>query len=95
MEVQSDIGHGLYLVQAGLMPRDAKLLTGIASGVFELVARFDGETYRAVFAVKVGEKIYVLHVFQKKSKSGIKTPRRDMEAIMARLKEARLREGAK
>ena len=94
-DVQSDVGHGLYLVQCGLMPANAKPLTGIASGVFELVARFDGDTYRTVYAVKIGDSIYVLHAFQKKSKSGIKTPPQDVAMIKTRLNEARAREGKK
>jgi phage-related protein len=94
-EVQGDIGHGLYLVQVGLTPQNAKPLKGIASGVFEIVTRFDGEAYRTVYAVKIGDKVYVLHVFQKKSKSGIKTPQQDIDLIVSRLKEAYRREGKK
>lgn len=92
-EVQRDIGHGLYLVQTGLMPKDAKPLAGVGGGVFEIVTRFDGETYRTVYAVKIGDKVYVLHVFQKKSKSGIRTPQADIDLIVQRLKEAKRREG--
>lgn len=92
-EVQQDIGHGLYIVQVGLMPQDAKPLRGVGGGVFEIVTRFDGETYRTVYAVKIGDKVYVLHVFQKKSKSGIKTPQADIDLIVQRLKEAKRREG--
>jgi len=73
-------------------PRHAKPLTGIGSGVFELVTRWDGDTYRTVNALKIGDKIYVLHVFQKKSKSGIKTPRQDLDLVASRLKEAQRRE---
>jgi phage-related protein len=94
-DVQSDVGHSLYLVQAGLTPTDAKPMKGIASGVFEIVTRFDGETYRTVYAVKISDKVYVLHVFQKKSKSGIKTPQHDIDLIISRLKEAHRREGRK
>ena len=68
-------------------------MKGIASGVFEIVTRFDGETYRTVYAVKLAERVYVLHVFQKKSKSGIKTPQQDIDLIINRLKEAKRREG--
>lgn len=93
-EAQDDIGHNLMLVQAGITPLDAKPLTGIGSGVFEIVTRYDGETYRTVYAVKIGEHVYVLHVFQKKSKSGIKTPQQDIDVIVKRLKEAKRREGA-
>jgi phage-related protein len=94
-EAQDNIGHSLMLVQAGLKPLDAKPLTGISSGVFEIVTRYDGETYRTVYAVKIGQHVYVLHVFQKKSKSGIKTPQQDIELIVKRLKEAQRREGEK
>src|SRR2546429_521498 len=91
--VRGDIGHSLYIVQGGITPHDAKPLKGIDSGVFEIVARHDGETYRAVYAVKIGQHVYVLHVFQKKSKSGIKTPQADIDLIVKRLKEAKRREG--
>ena len=94
-EVQHEIGYGLFLVQSGLMPKDAKPLTGIASGVFEIVTRFDGNTYRTVYAVKIEDKVYVLHVFQKKSKSGIKTTQQDRDLIISRLKEAQRRKDKK
>lgn len=94
-EVQNDVGHSLYLVQVGLTPNNAKPLKGIASGVFEIVTRFDGDTYRTVYAVKIGDKVYVLHVFQKKSPSGIKTSQQDIDLITNRLKEAHRMEGKK
>jgi len=93
-EVQDDIGHGLFLVQSGLTPKDAKHLKGFSS-VIEIVTRFDAETYRTVYTTKIAEKVYVLHVFQKKSKSGIKTPQQDIDLITNRLKEAQRREGIK
>lgn len=93
-EVQSDIGHGLFLVQSGLTPNDAKHLKGI-NGVIEIVTRFDGETYRTVYTTKIAGKVYVLHVFQKKSKSGIKTPQQDIDLIISRLQEAHRREEIK
>jgi phage-related protein len=92
-EAQDDIGHSLMIVQAGIMPLDAKPLKGVGSGVFEIVTRYDGDTYRTVYAIKIGRHIYVLHVFQKKSKSGIKTPQQDIDLIVKRLKEAQRREG--
>jgi phage-related protein len=94
-EVQDDVGYSLMLVQAGLKPLDAKPLTGLGTGILEIVTRFDGDTYRTVYATKIGEHVYVLHVFQKKSKSGIKTPQEDIDLIVKRLKAAKLREGAK
>ena len=56
-------------------------LRGIGSGVWEIVARYDTDTYRAVYTVKIGEKIYVLHAFQKKSTRGIRTPKREIDLI--------------
>jgi phage-related protein len=90
-DVQREIGYSLFLVQSGLMPKNAKPLTGIASGVFEIVTRFDGDTYRTVYAVKIGDKVHILHVFQKKSKSGIKTSQQDKDLIVSRLKDAQRR----
>jgi phage-related protein len=92
--VQSDIGQGLFLVQIGQIPKDAKHLTGM-SGVIEIVTRFDGETYRTVYTTKIANKVYVLHIFQKKAKSGIKTPQQDIDLIVTRLKEAHRRESIK
>ena len=67
----------------------AKALKGFGGrGVLEIVDDFDGDTYRAVYTVKFGGVIYVLHAFQKKSKKGIATPQRDIDLIRARLKRA-------
>ena len=63
-------------------------MRGIGSGVGEIVARYDTDTYRAVYTVKIGEKIYVLHAFQKKSTRGIRTPKREIDLINQRLKIA-------
>lgn len=60
--------------------------------MYEIVKRYDTDTYRAVYAVKIGEKIYVLHAFQKKSKQGIKTPLADVDLIKQRYKDAVARE---
>lgn len=59
------------------------------AGVLEIVEDFDGDTYRAVYTVKFAEAIYVLHAFQKKSKSGVATPRRDLDLIRERLRLAK------
>jgi phage-related protein len=56
--------------------------------VLEIIARHDGDTFRAVYTVRFGEMVYVLHVFQKKSKSGIATPKKELELIRKRLKLA-------
>jgi phage-related protein len=87
-EIQDDIGYSLYQAQLGHFPDNAKPLKGL-SGVIEIVEVFNKSTYRAVYATKLGERLYVLHVFQKKSKTGIKTPKEDIELIKRRLQTAK------
>ena len=87
-DVQTSVGYALQLVQAGETPSDAKPFKGVSGGVYEISKRDDTDTYRAVYAVKIGEKIYVLHAFQKKSKQGIKTPQSDIDLIKQRYKDA-------
>lgn len=91
-EVQKAVGYALQLVQAGETPLDAKPFKGVGSGVYEIVKRYDTDTYRAVYAVKIGDSVYVLHAFQKKSKQGIKTPQTDVDLIKQRYKNALARE---
>lgn len=86
--VRRNIGFALSGVQQGKFPYNAKPLKGLA-GVQEIRVNFDKDTYRAVYAINLGEKIYVLHVFQKKSKKGSETPKQDMEMIRTRLNQAR------
>ena len=88
--VKDVFGHALDLAQAGGRHSDAKSLTGFGSaGVLEVVEDCRGNTFRAVYTVKFAGWVYVLHCFQKKSRSGIKTPREDIELIRARLVAAR------
>jgi len=86
--VQDDLGFELYLVQTGQHPPSAKFLKGLGSGTVELVDDFDGDTYRAVYTVRFGDVIYVLHAFKKKSKRGVKTPQHDIDLVKRRLKDA-------
>ena len=79
---------GLFIAQAGSLSPAAKPLKGISSGVFEIRADYRTNTYRAVYSVKIGNKVYVLHCFQKKSKRGIKTPQKEIDLIKRRLKIA-------
>jgi phage-related protein len=85
---QKLIGDELQLIQFGGMPKNAKPFKGVGSGVFEIVLRYATNAYRAVLAVQLGKKIYVLHVFQKKSKRGIATPKQDVDLIKQRYREA-------
>lgn len=71
------------------MPRKAKSLTSISHGIMEIVSDFDKRTYRAIYTVKIGIKIYVLHCFQKKSKHGIATPKFEIDMIKQRLLQAK------
>lgn len=87
--VQDDFGCALYLAQTGDKNPDAKPLRGQhGAGVLEVVRRHDAQAYRAIHTVRFKEAVYVLHVFQKKSKSGIATPATEMRVVEARLKEA-------
>jgi phage-related protein len=87
--VKVRFGHGLHLVQQGREPSSAKALKGFGGrGVLELIEDHDGNTYRAVYTVRFAEAVYVLHAFQKKSKSGIATPKHVMNLVASRLKDA-------
>jgi len=86
--VQKDIGDALFIAQAGSMSPAVRPMKGIGSGVFEIRAHHGSGTYRAVYAVKIGMRVYVLHCFQKKSKRGIKIPVKDVDLMRRRLKVA-------
>ena len=90
-EVTQPIGYAQYSVQCGEVPLNAKPLRK-TGGIYEIVQSFDKETYRAVYIAKLKNAVYVLHCFQKKSKSGKKTPQKDTNLIKQRLKEARQRD---
>jgi phage-related protein len=86
--VQDHIGYALYVAQRGGKHRDAKTLSGFGgAGVVEVVKDFRGDTFRAVYTLRYAGAVYVLHAFQKKSKTGRETPRRDIELLKQRLRE--------
>jgi len=88
-DVKDAIGYALYIAQRGGKHADAKPLRGFGSaGILEIIEDHAGDTYRAVYTVRLAGRIYVLHVFQKKSKAGIKTPKPEIELIKSRLKRA-------
>ena len=88
-DVQGEFGYALYEAQCGGEPDSAKALKGFGGrGVLELVEDFDGNTYRAVYTVRFSGVVYVLRAFQKKSKTGIATPKSEIETIKARLRAA-------
>ena len=89
-EVRRDIGYTLYAAQTGDTDPAAKPMKGFGSAsVLEIVAPFDGDTWRAVYTVRFKDAVYVLHAFQKKSKSGTATPKKEIDLIHRRLAEAK------
>jgi len=88
-DVQDVFGHAVDLAKAGGKHPDAKPFRGHGSGgVMEVVEDYSGDTYRAVYTVRLESWVYVVHCFQKKSVSGIKTPQPDLDLIDQRLKAA-------
>lgn len=88
--VQDHVGYALYVAQSGESHHSAKPLHGLGSGVMEIAASDRSGTYRAVYTVTFEDSIYVLHAFQKKSKSGIATPLAEIELVRRRLKQLRI-----
>ena len=87
--VQDHIGYALYVAQRGSKHQDAKVLAGFGgAGTLEVIKNYRGDTFRAVYTLKYASKVFVLHAFQKKSKRGRQTPRRDIDLIKQRLREA-------
>ena len=83
------MGYALYVAQRGGRHRDAKALSGFGgAGVVEIVEDYRGDSFRAVYTLRYAGTVFVLHAFQKKSKTGRETPRRDMELVKQRLREA-------
>ena len=87
--VQSDMGYALGLAQLGGKHPHAKPWKGEGPGVFEIVESHDGDAYRAIYTVRFEGAVYVLHAFQKKSPSGIRTATGDVELVHERLRRAR------
>jgi phage-related protein len=103
-DVKDEVGQALFEAQKGGRHSSVKPLRGYGdASVLEVVSDYSGDTFRVVYTVRWPEQIYVLHVFQKKSKSGSKTPKSDLNLIDARLKrltelyaeQAKLSKGAK
>lgn len=86
--VKDDVGNALGVAQFGGVAPTAKPWKGLGPGVLELVESHDGNAYRAVYTVRFSEAVYVLHAFQKKSPSGVRTVKRDIDLVEQRLKAA-------
>ena len=88
-QVRRDIGQVLYTAQQSVTDPAAKPLKGFGGArVMEIIERYRTDAYRAVYTAHFDNAVYVLHVFQKKSKSGIATPKHEIELIRRRLAEA-------
>ncbi len=92
-EVQIEARRMLTLAAEGSKGDKAKPFKGVDGGVFEIASRHRGDAFRVIYAVQIADDIWVLHAFQKKSKTGIKTPRIEVDLIRERLK--RLKEALK
>ena len=94
-EVIQEVGYALYLAQNYDIYSKAKFFKGHGSGVYEIATEYDKNAYRAVYIVNLNDTVYVLHCFQKKSKTGIKTSKEEIEVTARRLKllKAALRVG--
>jgi phage-related protein len=88
VKVQKKIGTALSVAQFGGKHPSAKPWKGAGSVVFEIVEDYRSDAYRAIYTVKFADAVYVLHAFQKKSPSGIRTRRKDVELVVQRLKQA-------
>jgi len=86
--VQQHMGFALYQAQMGGKHIDAKPLRDVGAGVREVVTDHHGDTFRTVYGVKLEKAVYVLHVFQKKSKHGITTPKSELDLVKQRLTRA-------
>ena len=82
------MGYAIYLAQCGQKHVSAKPLKGFGSGVLEVVSDHRSDTFRSVYTVRFADRVFVLHAFQKKSKSGVATPKADIDLIKQRLKQA-------
>ncbi|MFS8145551.1 type II toxin-antitoxin system RelE/ParE family toxin [Rhizobium sp. BR 249] len=84
--VQDRMKDALAIAGMGQKADIAKPMKGLGSGVFEIALPYRTDAYRAIYAVQLGDAIWVVHAFQKKSTKGIATPQKDVELIQARLK---------
>jgi phage-related protein len=83
---QTEILRALMVAAEGGKADIAKPMKGFGSGVFEVALKYRGDAFRTVYAVQIGDDLWVLHAFQKKSKTGIKTPKHEIDLIHDRLK---------
>ncbi len=84
---RNKLGKELTRVQMGLLPRDGKALTSVGPGVQEIRLAYRKDAYRTVYVATLGDSIYILHAFKKKAKSGIATPKADLDLAKQRYRD--------
>ena len=89
-EVQEDMAYALTIAAEGGKADTAKPMKGLGSGVMEITLPYRGDAYRAVYATEIAGSLWVVHAFQKKSKTGIKTPKHEIDLIRDRIRRLRL-----
>ena len=88
--IRRAMGHALFSAQEGKLHPHAKVLSGMGSAGIQEIRENDGSgTYRVIYTIEMKECVFVLHAFQKKSKSGIATPKQELDLLNTRLKEAK------
>lgn len=88
-EVRREVGTALFWAEHGQLHPAAKPMKGNLREVTEIVSDCEGDTFRAMYTTRIGDEVYVLHAFQKKSKKGVATPQHELDVIEGRLKAAR------
>lgn len=88
-EVRREVGTALFWAEHGQLHPAAKPMKGNLREVTEIVSDYEGDTFRAMYTTRIGDEVYVLHAFQKKSKKGVATPQHELDVIEGRLKAAR------
>jgi phage-related protein len=86
IDAQREMWRALTIAAEGRKADKAKPFKGVDGGVFEIALKHRGDAYRVIYAVQIGEALWVIHAFQKKSKTGIKTPQAEINLIRERLK---------
>lgn len=89
--VQEDALAALEIAAVGEKADIAKPLQGLGAGVLEIAQKYRGNAYRTVYALKIGDEIWVVHAFQKKSTTGIKTPKKEIDLVVARIKALKVK----
>lgn len=87
--VQREALRALTIAAEGEKADSAKPLRGLGAGVMEIALRHRGDAWRVVYAVQIGDALWVIHAFQKKSRQGAETPRHEIDLVRERLKRLR------